>query len=394
MHRTAGITALAWVCCGVPVAAHAAEEADAVPGPELPWTRRPAFTAFLHTTDEPVESAPAGDEPGSPPKERERESPWMVVPVLAINPKLGTSVGALAGYLHYFDEKSKVSIFGVQAQYTSTDSVIASAFAKANFDEDRQRLVALLVGGRIKNDYDDFLGTGRELKSEDNLHAVFARYLHQVVDEWFLGVQSIYTNYATHGETPMDGETLSTLGLTGFTAGGVGAVVYHDSRDSDTMPTCGWVLNANNIAYRDWIAGSSSFDVYRADLRIYHPHGDGNVFAVRQSNQWTVDAPPSGQATVMLRGYKFGQYLGTNMSSIEAEERLRLGDRWTATLFAGVAGLYGGGRSLSDTENLFPDAGVGIQYVLKQDAGIVVNLELAVGKNDNYGILLKLGYGF
>jgi hypothetical protein len=394
MHRLAGVTALAWVCCGVPVAALAAEEADTVPGPDPQWTRRPAFTGFLHTVDGSEETAPLGGEPANPPHEPERESPWMVVPLLSINPKLGTSAGALAGYLHYFDEKSRVSIFGVSAQYTSTDSVIAAAFAKANFDEDRQRLVALVAGGRIKNDYDDFLGTGRELKSEDNLHALLARYLHEVVDEWFLGVQTIYTDYATHGETPLDDEALRTLGLTGFTAGGVGAVVYHDSRDSDTMPTCGWVLNANNIAYRDWIAGSSSFDVYRVDLRLFEPHGDGNVFAIRQSNQWTVDAPPSGQATVMLRGYKFGQYLGTNMSSIEAEERLRLGDRWTATLFAGVAGLYGGGRSVSDTENLFPDAGLGIQYVLKQDAGIVVNLEIAVGKNDNYGILLKLGYGF
>jgi hypothetical protein len=35
-----------------------------------------------------------------------------------------------------------------------------------------------------------------------------------------------------------------------------------------------------------------------------------------------------------------------------------------------------------------------IQYVLKPKAGIVVNLEYAAGKSGNYGVYLKMGYGF
>ena len=38
--------------------------------------------------------------------------------------------------------------------------------------------------------------------------------------------------------------------------------------------------------------------------------------------------------------------------------------------------------------------GVGVQYILKPKAGIVVNLEYAQGKAGNYAILLKLGWGF
>ena len=39
----------------------------------------------------------------------------------------------------------------------------------------------VLVGGQIKNDYDDFLGAERmPLKSEDNIRAVLARYLYRV----------------------------------------------------------------------------------------------------------------------------------------------------------------------------------------------------------------------
>ena len=73
-------------------------------------------------------------------EQKAKESPWMIVPTFSVSPKLGASLGALAGYLHYFDEKSQVSMFGVSAQYTSTGSMVGGAFGKTTFDEDRQRL--------------------------------------------------------------------------------------------------------------------------------------------------------------------------------------------------------------------------------------------------------------
>jgi hypothetical protein len=327
-------------------------------------------------------------------KKAEKESPWLLVPTFSVGPKLGASLGALAGYLHYFDERSRVSMFGISAQYTSTGSMVAGVFGKSSFDEDRQRLILAILGGNIKNDYNDFLGTGSPLHSEEQLRAVATRYLYRVYDDWFVGAQATYTDYATFGTTPIDDQVLNILGLTGFKSGGAGAVGYHDSRDLESAPTRGWLLNANNIAYREWIAGSQNFDVYRLDYRGFWEHGSGNVLAVRENNHWTVDAPPSGNATVNLRGYNPGQYLGRNMSSLEAEERLRLGEKWTATLFTGVACLYGDGRSCSDKVNLYPDVGAGVQYVLKRREGIVANLEYAQGKDGNYGVYLKLGYSY
>jgi hypothetical protein len=85
---------------------------------------------------------------------------------------------------------------------------------------------------------------------------------------------------------------------------------------------------------------------------------------------------------------------GENVSSFEVEERYRLGERWTATIFAGLAFLYGNGQAFDEADTRFPNAGGGIQYELKKRAGIVVNLEYAVGKDDNYGFYIKLGYGF
>jgi len=108
----------------------------------------------------------------------------------------------------------------------------------------------------------------------------------------------------------------------------------------------------------------------------------------------TSDAPQAARAPVQLRGYKVGQYTGEYMSSIEAEERFRLAEKWTATLFAGVACLYGSGKSCSDSENLYTAVGAGVQYILKPKEGIVLNLEYAAGESGNYGVYLKMGYAF
>jgi len=46
------------------------------------------------------------------------------------------------------------------------------------------------------------------------------------------------------------------------------------------------------------------------DLRTFWRHGGGHILAVRQYNWLTSDAPSAAQATVSLRGYKFGRRTG------------------------------------------------------------------------------------
>jgi hypothetical protein len=324
----------------------------------------------------------------------EERSPWLLAPVLNVSPKLGTSLGVLGGYLHYYDEKSRPSIFAVTGQYTSTDSIVAGGFAKTSFDEDRQRLIAGLMYGYVKNDYSDYLGTGIPLQSNAELRSAIARYLYRVRGDWFVGVQGIYQNFAIGGETAFDDQVLDILGVRPYKSGGLGLVVYRDSRDDENMPTRGWLLSLNNMAYRESLGGQDDFDVYRLDVRYYIEHGKRNVFAIRQLNHFTDNAPTQVRAPVQLRGYKLGQYNGEYMSAIEGEERLRLGEKWTATIFAGVACVYGAGKDCSDSANIYPAAGAGIQYILKAKEGIVMNLEYAEGKAGSYGVYLKMGYAY
>ncbi len=352
------------------------------------------LSAHVVRAQDEAPKAPSEEPKAAAEEPKKAPSPWLLLPTFSNNPKLGTSVGALAGYVRKFDAQSQVSIFGVSAQYTSTDSATAVLFARTSFDADQHRLNVIAIGGLIRNDYDDFLGTGVPLKSEDHIRSFVVRYLYRVKDDWFVGAQVLATNYQIVGQTAIDDDLIGFLGLTGFEASGVGLVGYHDSRDLPDSPKQGWVFNFNNIAYRPKAEGSDNFDVYRLDYRHFWSHGDGHVLAVRQSNQWTQDAPPGAYAPVQLRGYTMGEYLGKSMSSIEVEERHRFAERWTATVFAGVACLYGANRSGCSGSDLFPSVGAGVQYVLKPAQGIVANLEFAAGKDGNSALLFKMGYAW
>ena len=346
-------------------------------------------SALAQTETKPA--APAAEEDTLT---RMEKSPWLLLPLFQVNPKLGTSLGALAGYMHYFDEKSRPSIFALMGQYTSTDSIIAGLQARASWDEDRQRLIAGTIYGYIKNDYADYLGTGVPLQSNSEVKGLIARYTRRVTGNWFAGVQGLYQNFGIGGETAFDDAVLDMLGAVPYRSGGLGLVGQYDSRDSENMPSQGWLVTLNNMAYREGLGADSDFDVVRADFRYFWSHGNRHVLAVRQLNHFTSDAPTQVKASVQLRGYKMGQYNGDYMSQIEVEERLRLSDKFTATIFVGIACTYGGPRNCSNSSDRYPAGGLGVQYILKPKEGIVLNLEYAQGRDDNRGFYLKMGYAF
>ena len=136
------------------------------------------------------------------------------------SPKLGTAIGGLGAYMHVFDKESRVSLFGASYRYTTTHSQIFSAFARTSSGADHHRVVALTTLGQIKNDYDDYLGTGQPLKTDDDLKAFVGRYLYRVKGNWFIGGQGTAANYQVLGSTVEDDLVLETLGIQGFASAG------------------------------------------------------------------------------------------------------------------------------------------------------------------------------
>lgn len=325
-------------------------------------------------------------------EEESENRSWFITPLLSSDPKISTAAGAMGGYVHQFDEESPPSLFGVVGTYSTTDSWYFGGFGKTHFGEDKHRLLFAAFRGQVRNDYSDFLGSGLNVQSTDDLKMYALRYSYQIYGHWYLGSQFISTNYAISGDNLLSGQILEHIGLTGFKSNGIGLYAQYDTRDNQYSPTTGQTFEAHNVAYRESLGGDVSFDTYTAEYQYFLPLREKHVLAMHVKGRWTHDAPPGGYSSVDLRGYTRGQYLAPHMTMLEADYRHSLNKKWGVAVFAGVAGLYGYDEVEKDDE-LFPATGAGVFYRLN-DEGMVVRADFAIGKEGNYGFYLQFGHGF
>ena len=323
-----------------------------------------------------------------------KSSPWLAFPMVSSDPKVGTSAGGMVGYLFKLDPESTSSMLGVGGTYSTTESLLGGVFLRIFWDSDRKRLVLFGGGGKIENDYEDFLGSGLPAQTTDNMKVIQGRYLHQVKDKRFVGVKATYTNYLISSEDSDVNDALESLGLTGFDSVGLGLIAMYDSRNNQNAPSSGIQFNLENFAYREAFGGEENFDVVTMAFRHYMPHGENNVFAYRAQGRVTIDAPNSGYSSISIRGYTRGQYLAPHSVSLEVEERRHVKGRFGVNLFAGVACLYGDGKDWYDRENLYPNVGLGAQYVMKQSEQMVMTVDFAQGKDGNNGFYMRFGQAF
>ncbi|MBS0454348.1 MAG: BamA/TamA family outer membrane protein [Proteobacteria bacterium] len=320
-------------------------------------------------------------------------SPWLFVPLVSTGPKLGTSLGAMAGYIHRFDAQSPPSMLAVQGKGSNTGSSTVAAGGKLYFNEDRDRVIVGIADGKATNDYLDFLGTGQQVRDDEQIRGYFLRYQHRVAPHLYLGAQALRSNYGVDGVDVLSDQILDQAGITGVDAAGMGLALTYDSRDNQHNPADGTLAQLYNVAYRESLGGDVSYDVYNADWRKYVRTGENNVVALHATGHWTQDAPASREATVQIRGYTRGQYLGKNSLTFEAENRYMFRPQWGAKVFAGATCLYGDGKSCNG-DNLYPMAGLGAFYIIKPKENMLVSMEYAKGSGDNQGFYIRFGHSF
>ncbi|BBO75893.1 hypothetical protein DSCW_33100 [Desulfosarcina widdelii] len=226
-------------------------------------------------TDVSVQSDDKASEPKS------KSSPWLAVPMVSSDPKVGTSAGGMVGYLFKLDPDSTSSMLGVGGTYSTTDSLLGGVFLRTYWDQDSKRFIFFGGGGKIENDYEDFLGSGLPAQTTDNMKVLQARYLQKVKGKWFAGVKGTYTNYLISSEDGNVNNALDSLGLTGFDSVALGLIAMYDSRNNQNSPSEGIRLNLENFAYREALGGEENFDVYTMKYRHYLPHGNGHVLGLQ-----------------------------------------------------------------------------------------------------------------
>jgi len=322
---------------------------------------------------------------------KQEESPWILAPKITSDPKLGTSLGVTGGYLYQFDADSTQSMFLVTGSYSKTESWVTGFFGQMFFDENQQKLLIGLAGGKIRNDYQDFLGSGLPAQTTDTLKTSFLRYSHSVAENWYLGVQMVKSNYAI-GADDFTQDWLDLIGLTGFSSTGIGLIGEYDSRDNIRNPTSGINYVIHTVAYREGLGGDENFDVYSMKYSQYVNHGSKNVFAWQIKGRWTDDAPIGGYSSIQLRGYVRGNYLATHYTHIELEDRISFNSKWGMSYFGGIACLYKKFNDCNDSKNLYSSVGAGAIYTLKKESGIVLRAEVAVGESNEHVWYLRMGH--
>ena len=367
-------------------------------GSILPTSLLAEEVTDINPTEEQTEANEAAATPA-------KLKPWLITPTLSADPKLGANVGGLIAYPKKLDAESTPSMTGLSVSYSDTDSMTGALFSQLYWKADTRRLSLLAAGAEINNEYDDFLGTGQTVETQDNVHTFGFRYLHRLrPGGWFVGVQGISTNYAVGADGILDG-MLNQVGLSGFDAAGLGLVFQHDTMNNQRDPSDGHLHTLHNFAYRESLGGETSFDVGYADLRWYRSierlsvgkSRRSPVIAIQLKGRFTADAPLSGYSSVNLPGYTMGNYLSRHYSHVLVDARIPLKGKLGLVAFGGVGCQFGediAGRDLSCGDAMFPSVGVGVSYMLKAEASVLIRLEIAKGKSDNEALYLRFGHSF
>lgn len=315
---------------------------------------------------------------------------WTALPIGGWNPKLGTAFGAEVVHIHD-DPQPRGSIFGAGFQFTSESTGIGHFFARTSFSGGKHLVTFIGAFGHVGNDYDNYLDTGQPLHTDAGAFAFAGRYMRRSIWNSYVGFTINFRNYQLFEETALDDLELDVLGVTEYKASGLGIVLMHDTRDNEDMTTKGWYAQAKVDLYRLY---GQDYDEWWFDTRKFWSHKGGHVFGVRGYTRVTAGASAKAESSIILRGYKIGQYIARHMVAGEAEERLRLHPRWGATLFAGVGYVFGAGENGKPDDTKYPSYGAGVHYLLRANEKMLVNLEYAHGNKDNQAIYLRLGYAW
>ncbi len=139
------------------------------------WNRLLLLVLLAACADVDAQAGASADQEGTPPGAEaapgeapaKHHSPWLFVPLVSSNPKLGSSVGLMVGYVRKLDPVSEPSMLALQMQRSNTSSTTFGLGGKAFWGENVNQLQFGVAGGHVSNDYLDFLGSGQQVRSAE-----------------------------------------------------------------------------------------------------------------------------------------------------------------------------------------------------------------------------------
>lgn len=333
-------------------------------------------------------------------EEQPKSKNYAVAPIVVSDPSFGTGAGGTGMFFYDVDSngdgqpRSSAQLVGA---YTNTDSYFVGLLNSLYALQDRVRSNAGLFHATINNEYRDPLGGEADFATD--VLAAYARLTYRIQGNWFLGLQGVVSDVSYRPDSPQDADYLERVGAEDTTSGGIGPVIFYDSRDNIHYPSSGTLAELKGFYKPSSWGNAVDYVVGDATLNHYIPLADDRVLALRLFGRTgTNDTPYSDKSRLGqgsdLRGFKSGEISGLTLLSGQMEHRWQLTERWGAVVFGGLAKLWDDDLEALITEDLYHSVGAGIRFMINTDQKINFRIDAAVGNDDNQGIYVGIREAF
>jgi len=161
--------------------------------------------------------------------------------------------------------------------------------------------------------------------------------------------------------------------------GGLTPYLEYDSRDNFFTPNRGIRAKASLGVFDELFGGDYDYRELQAKAVGYWPVLPTVVAGLRADGQFVAgDAPFYALPFVHLRGIPAMRYQGTDVLTLETEERWMVTPRWGLVGFAGIGKAADGFDALQDADTVW-NAGGGFRYLTARELGLQMGIDVARG---------------
>lgn len=334
--------------------------------------------------------------------EADSEGGFIGAPAIFYTPETSVLFG-LGGmyYLPTVGARGRVSQITAAAAYTLKDQVLVDIKPNFFFDRGRYHLF-----GEYRYSYfpDTFFGVGNKTQPGDAEDMVLSSFRARTYVERRLG-EVFYVGFLHEVERhdvlevtaggALDAEQIP--GQDGAFVSGLGAMLTYDSRDQTLTPTSGSFVYGSAALFVPELGSEHRFGRFVIDARKFLAFAHGHVFAMQAVLKFCHGEPPfqvlpdlGGGKT--SRGYFGGRFRDRHQLFAQVEYRAHIWWR-----IGGAAFLSAGqvARTLREFDfgEWHPSGGVGLRFLIDQDAGANLRFDVGVG-TDSFGVYFDAGEAF
>lgn len=322
----------------------------------------------------------------------------LPLPTIGYSPETSTYLGAvtLFTFRDTHDFLTRTSNAKIKFTYTWNKQVIIESDWNYFFPEEKWFTRGILHYSKYP---DLYYGIGFNTPDEgeeifqSNRHIFDVDLLRQIQKNWFFGSGINYNNYSN---VENQSDNISYPELENESNLGLKAILLSDSRNNILSPSEGKYfefINSFNF--------SSSF-YYKTllDYRRYFEWGELNkhVLAGRLYHSSIIGTPPFYDFNMIggdqfTRGYYLGRFRDKNFSTLQIEYRSSFLWRFGLAAFGGVSMIADRFQNI-DNENIKPNAGVGLRFLIDKNESTSLRIDYAIGVQNQSGFYISFGESF